>query len=62
MQSGIGHYTETSRADFESRLKESVEIPTISAEPEHRSDIDRGAESSPGRSWRGWEGGECAGS
>src|SRR5436190_18477428 len=44
MQSDIGHYTETSRTDFESRLKEWVEIPTISAEPEHRSDIDRGAD------------------
>src|SRR5262249_17471067 len=43
MQSDIGHYTETSRTDFESRLKEWVEIPPISAEPEHRSDIDRGA-------------------
>jgi acetylornithine deacetylase/succinyl-diaminopimelate desuccinylase-like protein len=44
MQSDIGHYAETSRADFESRLKEWVEIPTISSDPEHRSDIDRGAD------------------
>ena len=44
MQSDIGHYTEASRTDFESRLKEWVEIPTISAEPEHRPDIDRGAD------------------
>jgi acetylornithine deacetylase/succinyl-diaminopimelate desuccinylase-like protein len=44
MQSDIGHYTEACRTDFESRLKEWVEIPTISAEPEHKSDIDRGAD------------------
>jgi acetylornithine deacetylase/succinyl-diaminopimelate desuccinylase-like protein len=44
MQSDIGHYTEASRADFESRLKEWVEIPTVSVEPKHKSDIDRGAD------------------
>jgi acetylornithine deacetylase/succinyl-diaminopimelate desuccinylase-like protein len=44
MQSGIAHYVESSRSDFENRLKEWVEIPTISAEPEHRPDIQRGAD------------------
>jgi acetylornithine deacetylase/succinyl-diaminopimelate desuccinylase-like protein len=44
MQSDIAHYIDTSRTDFESKLKEWVEIPTISAEPAHRTDIDRGAD------------------
>lgn len=44
MQSDIGHYTDSVRSDFEARLKEWVEIPTISAEPEHRADIGRGAD------------------
>src|SRR5262245_9232761 len=32
------------RAEFEEKLKEWVEIPTISAEPEHRPDIERMAD------------------
>src|SRR5436190_20475795 len=34
---------EALRSEFESKLKEWVEIPTISAEPEHREDIERQA-------------------
>ena len=44
MQSDIEQYIEASRTEFETKLKEWVEIPTISAEPEHKSDIERGAE------------------
>lgn len=44
MKSDIDRYIETSQAEFEAKLQEWVEIPTISAEPEHRSDIQRGAE------------------
>src|SRR5688572_30975364 len=39
----IDAYVQSSKAEFEARLKEWVEIPTISAEPDHRPDIDRGA-------------------
>lgn len=44
MKSDIDRYTETSQAEFESKLREWVEVPTISAEPEHSADIRRGAE------------------
>ena len=44
MNSQIDQYIETMRDEFEAKLREWVEIPTISAEPEHRSDIDRGAD------------------
>ncbi len=37
-------YIESVREDFENRLEEWVGIPTISAFPERRSDIDRGAD------------------
>ncbi len=40
----IGKYVESARPEFESMLASLVEVPTISAEPEHRNDIDRGAE------------------
>ncbi|MBI4472811.1 MAG: M20/M25/M40 family metallo-hydrolase [Acidobacteria bacterium] len=42
-QTEIGRYVESARPEFEARLREWVEIPTISAEPEHKPDIDRGA-------------------
>src|SRR5437588_12303128 len=44
MKSNIKNYIESARPEFEDKLREWVEIPTISAEPEHKSDIDRGAE------------------
>src|SRR5579862_8913146 len=44
MKSDIDQYVETSQPEFESKLREWVEIPTISAEPEHTVDIHRGAE------------------
>ncbi|HEY2383439.1 MAG TPA: M20/M25/M40 family metallo-hydrolase [Terriglobia bacterium] len=44
MKSDIDRYVETSQAEFESKLREWVEIPTVSAEPEHSPDIHRGAE------------------
>src|ERR1051325_6970049 len=44
MNSDVNHYIETVRDEFEVKLREWVEIPTISAEPEHRTDIDRGAD------------------
>jgi acetylornithine deacetylase/succinyl-diaminopimelate desuccinylase-like protein len=44
MKSDIDRYVEQSQAEFESKLREWVEIPTISAEPEHAADIQRGAE------------------
>jgi len=44
----IEQYTESSRAEFESKLREWVEIPTISADPERKPDILRGAEAAVG--------------
>jgi acetylornithine deacetylase/succinyl-diaminopimelate desuccinylase-like protein len=44
MSSNIDQYIEKARPEFEAKLREWVEIPTISAEPEHKSDIERGAE------------------
>src|SRR6516165_9362711 len=44
MKSDIDHYIQESQAEYESKLREWVEIPTISAEPEHQADIQRGAE------------------
>ena len=44
MTSDIERYIETAQPAYEEKLREWVEIPTISAEPEHRADIDRGAE------------------
>src|SRR5262245_41138270 len=40
----LDSYITSSRAEFESKLQEWVEIPTISAEPEHKPDIQRCAE------------------
>ena len=44
MSSNIAHYIESARPEFEAKLREWVEIPTISAEPEHKSDIVRCAD------------------
>ena len=44
MNSDIDRYIESVRAEFETKLQEWVEIPTISAEPEHKADINRGAD------------------
>src|SRR6516162_8056708 len=44
MSSNINEYVESIRPEFEAKLQEWVEIPTVSAEPEHKSDIDRGAD------------------
>src|ERR1051325_5352466 len=44
MKSNLKDYIESARPEFEDKLREWVEIPTISAEPEHKADIDRGAE------------------
>src|SRR5262245_7881108 len=43
MKSEIDRYVASAQAEFESKLREWVEIPTISAEPEHKADIERGA-------------------
>jgi acetylornithine deacetylase/succinyl-diaminopimelate desuccinylase-like protein len=40
----IKRYVEAARPEFEDKLREWVEIPTISAEPEHKADIERGAD------------------
>jgi len=40
----LDSYISSAKAEFEAKLKEWVEIPTISAEPEHRPDIDRCAD------------------
>src|SRR5438876_9518631 len=44
MTSDIDQYVQSSRSEFEAKLQEWVEIPTISAEPDHKPDIERGAE------------------
>src|SRR6516164_9446060 len=44
MSSNIQHYIESVQPEFEAKLREWVEIPTISAEPEHKSDIVHGAD------------------
>jgi hypothetical protein len=43
MIAGVWHNLEmqSEQLEYESKLKEWVEIPSISAEPERRSDIDR---------------------
>ena len=43
MNTNISKYVDSMRPEFEAKLQEWVEIPTISAEPEHKSDIERGA-------------------
>src|SRR5262245_40895549 len=44
MKSDIDSYIRSARGEFEEKLREWVEIPTISAEPAHKPDIERGAE------------------
>jgi len=44
MKSDIERYVEAAQPAYEEKLREWVEIPTISAEPEHQADIERGAE------------------
>src|SRR5215471_21043134 len=41
--SDIDRYVQAAQTEFEGKLREWVEIPTISAEPEHKPDIERGA-------------------
>jgi acetylornithine deacetylase/succinyl-diaminopimelate desuccinylase-like protein len=42
--SNITKYPESVRNEFEAKLREWVEIPTVSAEPEHKGDIEHGAD------------------
>src|SRR5215475_12357678 len=42
--SDIDRYVQSVQGEFEAKLKEWVEIPTISAEPEHKPDIERGVD------------------
>src|SRR5438132_9677632 len=44
MKSDIEHYIAAAQQAYEEKLREWVEIPTISAEPEHKADIERGAQ------------------
>jgi acetylornithine deacetylase/succinyl-diaminopimelate desuccinylase-like protein len=44
MNSPIDQYIESVQPEFEAKLREWVEIPTISAEPDHRGDIERCAD------------------
>jgi len=39
----VARYADASREKFEKTLKEIVEIPTVSVEPEHKADMARGA-------------------
>ena len=41
MPSEINSFIESARPEFEAKLREWVEIPSISAEPENRADIER---------------------
>jgi acetylornithine deacetylase/succinyl-diaminopimelate desuccinylase-like protein len=41
VRSDISAFVEAARPEFEAKLREWVEIPTISAEPDHRADIER---------------------
>ena len=43
MNSDIERYVASAQPEFEAKLREWVEIPTISAEPDHKPDIERGA-------------------
>ena len=43
MNSDIERYVASAQPEFEAKLREWVEIPTISAELDHKSDIERGA-------------------
>ncbi len=40
---GLDRYVKSSRSRFEADLKRLVEIPTVSMDPEHKPDIERGA-------------------
>lgn len=44
MSSALDAYVESIRPEFEARLGEWVEIPTVSSVPDHKPDIDRGAD------------------
>ena len=44
MKDGLDAFVSSIRGEFEEKLREWVEIPTVSALPEHRNDIRRGAE------------------
>jgi len=44
MKSDIDQYVQSVQGEFEEKLREWVEIPTVSAEPDHRPDIERGAQ------------------
>lgn len=41
---GLDAYIQSIRSEFEEKLAQLVEIPTISMDPEHRADIQRGAD------------------
>jgi acetylornithine deacetylase/succinyl-diaminopimelate desuccinylase-like protein len=43
MKSHIDHYIQSRRQEFEDKLREWVEIPTISADPERKPDIEHAA-------------------
>jgi acetylornithine deacetylase/succinyl-diaminopimelate desuccinylase-like protein len=43
MKSHIEHYIQSVRQEFEDKLREWVEIPTISADPDRKPDIERAA-------------------
>jgi acetylornithine deacetylase/succinyl-diaminopimelate desuccinylase-like protein len=43
MNSDLEHYVQSARQEFEDKLREWVEIPTISAETDHKPDIERAA-------------------
>src|SRR5262245_53037320 len=43
-RAALGRWAEARRADYERALQALVEIPTVSADPAHRGDMDRGAE------------------
>src|SRR5213594_834803 len=44
MKSDIDKYIRAAQPEYEAKLREWVEIPTISAEPEHKADIQRCSE------------------
>ena len=48
MAKALDSYVESIRGAFEAKLREWVEIPTISVSPDHRSDIDRGVDAAVG--------------
>ncbi len=44
MANALNSYVESIRGEFEAKLRKWVEIPTISASPDHRSDIEDGVD------------------